>query len=113
MEPWLIEPIVHMPFYDEYFPVEWYEKPWIDGFALVNSAPVTFFVRHLKEEVYKKRPQTLQELKNAIIEEIACFKYDGKSFHELCQMCIARQGHFVNITNKRLYYLYFIWLFFP
>ncbi|KAJ4445210.1 hypothetical protein ANN_07011 [Periplaneta americana] len=63
-----------------------------------DLAPCDFFLRgHLKAEVYKHRPHTLDELKTAIREEIAAIPpvvtARVTNFRKRLDACIESQGH--------------------
>ena len=72
-----------------------------------DLSPCDFFLwGYLKAEVFKHRPRTIEELKEAIVEAIAGI--DGgmlarvmENFRERLQMCIAREGrHLDDIIFK-------------
>jgi len=64
-----------------------------------DLAPCDFILwGHLKAEVYKHRPKNLEELKAAIIQEIAAIPREiteraMRSFHFRLQACITNEGH--------------------
>lgn len=72
-----------------------------------DLSPCDFFLwGYLKAEVFKHRPRTIEELKEAIVEEIAQID-DGmlarvmENFRERLQLCIAREGrHLDDIIFK-------------
>ncbi|KAF0711882.1 DUF4817 domain-containing protein [Aphis craccivora] len=70
--------------------------------------PCDYFLwRYLKAEVFKHRPRTIEELKEAIRQEISAIPLDMlakvmENFRERLHMCVARQGnHLDDITFKK------------
>lgn len=73
-----------------------------------DLSPCDYFLwGYLKAEVFKHRPRTIQELKEAIREEISAIPLDMltkvmENFRERLHMCVARQGnHLDDIIFKK------------
>lgn len=90
-------------FLDEAFPQRWLGRcgPYVWPARSPDLTPLDFFVwGYLKNEVYKRKPETIQQLKDFICQEAA--KIDGemcqnaiKSFHGRLKHCIDVDGYSV------------------
>jgi len=91
------------PFLDEAFQQRWLGRcgPYVWQARSPDLTPLDFFVwGYLKNEVYKRKPETIQQLKDFICQEAA--KIDGemcqnaiKSFHGRLKHCIDVDGYSV------------------